>query len=156
MTGLTDTEIKRAKAAEKAYSMGDGGGLYLWVKPTSGKLRRWSYRFEGKEKLMSFGKYPDVPLALARERHAEARKLLAAGVDPMAQRKAEKTAEKIAVENTFQSITAQWLEHWQEGKSPRHVDTVRRRMASDILPCLGAQPIAEIEAPELVAIANAI
>jgi integrase len=156
MAGLTDTEIKRAKAAEKAYSMGDGGGLYLWVKPTGGKLWRWSYRFEGKEKLMSLGKYPDVSLAQARERHAEARKLLATGVDPMAQRKAERTAEKIAVENSFQSVTAQWLEHWQEGKSPRHVDTVRRRMAADILPCLGARPIAEIEAPELVAMANTI
>ena len=156
MAGLTDTEIKRAKAAEKAYSLGDGGGLYLWVKPTGGKLWRWSYRFEGKEKLMSLGKYPDVSLAQARERHSEARKLLATGVDPMAQRKAEKTAERIAIENSFQSITTQWLEHWQEGKSPRHVDTVRRRMAADILPCLGARPIAEIEAPELVAMANAI
>ncbi len=156
MAGLTDTEIKRAKAAEKAYSLGDGGGLYLWVKPTGGKLWRWSYRFDGKEKLMSLGKYPDVSLAQARERHTEARKLLATGIDPMAQRKAEKTAEKIAVENSFQSITAQWLEHWQEGKSPRHVDSVRRRMAADILPCLGARPIAEIEAPELVAMANAI
>jgi len=116
MAGLTDTEIKRAKAAVKAYSMGDGGGLYLWVKPTGGKLWRSSYRFEGKEKLMSLGKYPDVSLAQARERHAEARKLLATGVDPMAQRKAEKTAEKVAVENSFQSVTAQWLEHWQEGK----------------------------------------
>jgi integrase len=74
----------------------------------------------------------------------------------MAQRKAEKTAEKIAVENSFQSVTTQWLEHWQDGKSPRHVDSVRRRMESDILPCLGARPIAEIEAPELVAMANAI
>ena len=136
--------------------MGDGGGLYLWVKPTGGKLWRWSYRFEGKEKLMSLGKYPDVPLALARERHAEARKLLATGVDPMAQRKAAKTAEKTAVENSFQSITTRWLEHWQEGKSPRHVDYVKRRMETDILPCLGARPIAEIEAPELVAMANAI
>jgi integrase len=156
MAGLTDTEIKRAKAAEKAYSMGDGGGLYLWVKPTGGKLWRWSYRFEGKEKLMSLGKYPDVSLAQARERHTEARKLLATGVDPMALRKAEKTAEKVAVENSFQSVTAQWLEHWQEGKSPRHVDSVRRRMAADILPCLGARSIAKIEAPELVAMANAI
>ena len=153
---LTDTEIKKAKAKEKAYSLNDSGGLYLWITPTGGKLWRWAYRFDRKEKLMSLGKYPDVSLAQARERHAEARKLLATGVDPMAQRKAEKTAEKIAVENSFQSVTTQWLEHWQEGKSPRHVDSVRRRMAADILPCLGARPIAEIEAPELVAMANAI
>ena len=153
---LTDTEIKKTKAKEKAYSLNENGGLYLWITPVGGKLWRWAYRFDGKEKLMSFGKYPDVPLALAHERHSEARKLLATGVDPMAQRKAEKTAERIAIENSFQSITTQWLEHWQEGKSPRHVDTVRRRMAADILPCLGARPIAEIEAPELVAMANAI
>ena len=153
---LTDTEIKKAKAKEKAYSLNDSGGLYLWITPAGGKLWRWAYRFDGKEKLMSLGKYPDVSLALARERHAEARKLLATGVDPMAQRKAEKTAEKIAVENSFQSMAAQWLEHWQEGKSPRHVDYVQRRMEADILPCLGARPIAEIEAPELVAMTKAI
>jgi integrase len=153
---LTDTEIKKAKAKEKAYSLNDSGGFYLWITPAGGKLWRWAYRFDRKEKLMSLGKYPDVPLALARERHAEARKLLATGVDPMAQRKAAKTAEKTAVENSFQSITTRWLEHWQEGKSPRHVDYVKRRMETDILPCLGARPIAEIEAPELVAMANAI
>ena len=156
MAGLTDTEIKRAKSAEKAYSLGDGGGLYLWVKPTGGKLWRWSYRFEGKEKLMSLGKYPDVSLAQARERHAEARKLLATGVDPMAQRKAEKTAEKKAVENSFQSVAEQWLDHWAEGKSPRHVEYTRRRIEMDILPALGARPVAEIEAPELVVMTKAI
>lgn len=153
---LTDTEIRRAKAMEKAYSMSDGGGLYLWITPAGGKLWRWGYCYEGKEKLMSFGKYPDVTLALARERHGAARKLLATGVDPMAQRKAEKTAERVAVENSFQNIAAQWLEHWREGKSPRHVDSVRRRMEADILPPLGARPIAEIEAPELVAMIKAI
>ncbi|MGD0482786.1 MAG: integrase arm-type DNA-binding domain-containing protein [Terracidiphilus sp.] len=156
MAGLTDTGIKRAKTTERAYSMGDGGGLYLWVKPTGGKLWRWSYRFEGKEKLMSFGKYPDISLALARDRHAEARRLLATGIDPMAQRKIEKKVQKVSSENSFQSVYARWLEYWQEGKSPRHVDSVRRRMAADILPCLGARPIARIEAPELVAMANAI
>jgi hypothetical protein len=74
----------------------------------------------------------------------------------MAQRKAEKTAQKAAVENSFQSVAARWLEHWREGKSPRHVDYVKRRMDADILPCLGTRPIAEIEAPELVAMANTI
>jgi hypothetical protein len=153
---LTDIEIKKAKVTEKAYSLNDSGGLYLWITPAGGKLWRWAYRFDGKEKLMSLGKYPDVSLALARERHSEARKLFATGVDPMAQRKAEKTAENAAVENSFQSVAAKWLEHWQDGKSPRHVAYVNRRMDADILPCLGPRPIAEIEAPELVAMANAI
>jgi hypothetical protein len=153
---LTDTEIKKAKTRERAYSMGDGGGLYLWVTPAGGKLWRWSYRFERKEKLMSLGKYPDVSLAQARERHSEARRLFASGVDPMAQRKAEKTAEKAEVENAFQNIASHWLEHWQNGKSPRHVEYVKRRMEADILPCLGMRPVSEIEAPELVAMTKAI
>src|ERR1700751_5835386 len=101
---LTDIEVKKAKAQNKPYKLSDSGNLYLWVTPSGGKSWRWAYRLEGKEKLMTFGKYPDVPLSLARNRHTEARKLLATGVDPMAQRKAEKTAEQIANENSFASV----------------------------------------------------
>ena len=101
---------------------------------------------------MTLGKYPDVPLVLARERHAEARKLLATGIDPMAERR----AEKATADNSFQSVSNLWLEHWREGKSPRHVAYVERRMEADILPCLGARPVAQIEAPELVAMSQAI
>jgi integrase len=153
---LTDTEIRKAKARDKAYRMSDGGGLYLWNTPAGGKLWRWAYDFGGKEKLMSFGRYPDVSLAVARERHTEARKLLATGIDPMAQRKAEKTAQLASSVYSFQSIASLWLEHWRDGKSPRHVDYVKRRIEADILPCLGARPIAQIEAPELVAMTKTI
>ena len=149
---LTDTEIRKARVGCKAYRLSDGGGLYLFVTPAGGKLWRWKYRFDGREKLMSFGNYPDVPLSLARERHAEARKLLATGTDPMAQRK----AEKAAAEDSFQSIARAWWEHWQDGKNLRHAIQVKRRMEADILPCLGARPIAAIEAPELVAMTKSI
>jgi Arm DNA-binding domain len=154
--GLTDTEIRKSKPAEASYRLSDSGGMYLVVSPAGGKLWRWKYRFDAKEKLMALGKYPQISLAMARERHAEGRKLLAIGVDPMAQRKAEKTAEQVASSNSFATIAAEWLEHWREGKSPRHADSVRRRMAADILPCLGSRPLAEIEAPELVAMTKAI
>ncbi len=144
---LTDTEVRKAKAKGKAHRMSDGGGLYLQITPAGGKLWRWKYRFDGREKLMSFGSYPDVSLSLARERHATARKLLATGRDPMAERK----AEKAAAEDSFERIARVWLEHWEDGKSLRHVAYVKRRMDADILACLGARPIAAIEAPELVA-----
>ena len=98
---LTETEIRKAKPKEKAYRMSDGGGMYLSVTPSGGKLWRWAYLFEGKEKLMALGKYPAVSLALARERHQAARKQLAIGVDPMVLRKVEKTAEQVASENSF-------------------------------------------------------
>jgi hypothetical protein len=149
---LTDIQIKRIKPDAKPYKVSDGGGLFLWVTPSGGKIWRWTYRHEGRAKLMTFGKYPDVPLSLARERHTEARKLLAAGTDPMAERK----AEKAAAENSFQCVARLWLAHWQDGKSPRHVDYVKRRMDADIFPCFGARPIALIEAPELVAMTKSI
>jgi len=153
---LTDTEIKKAKPNKNAYRMSDGGRMYLWVTPSGGKLWRWGYRFQGKEKLMALGKYPAVSLALARERHLEAKKLLATGTDPMALRKVEKTADQVANENSFASIAAEWLEHWQDGKSPRHVESTRRRLDSNILPCLGTLQITEIDAPGIVAMVRTI
>src|SRR5260370_34351498 len=116
----------------------------------------WAFRYEGKAKLMTFGRYPDVPLALARERLAEARRLLATGINPMEQRKAEKTADRVATENSFASVAARWLEHWKDDKSARHVDSTRRRLASNILPSLGLLQIAEIEAPDIVAMVRAV
>jgi hypothetical protein len=114
------------------------------VSPAGGKLWLWDYRHDGKGKTMAFGKYPDVPLALARERHGAARKVLAAGTDPMAQRKATRTAEQVASENSFASVAEKWLEHWRGGKSLRHVDSTRRRLASNILPSLGSLQVADL------------
>jgi integrase len=153
---LTDTEIRKAKPNEKAYRMSDGGRMYLVVTPSGGKLWRWGYRFQGKEKLMALGKYPAVSLALARERHLEAKKLLATGTDPMALRRVEKTADQVANENSFASIAADWLEHWQDGKSPRHVEMTRRRLDSNVLPCLGALQITTIQAQDIVAMVRTI
>ena len=153
---LTDTEIRKSKPGEKAYRLPDGKGLFLFVTPTGGRLWRWKYRHGGMQKLMTLGKYPDVPLALARDRHAEARRLLATGVDPMEQRKAEKAALKSTAEDSFGSIASLWFDHWREGKSLQHVDATRRRMEANILPLLGARPVTEIEAPELVVMVRAI
>ena len=153
---LTDMKIRRSKAGERPYRLSDGRGLSLLVTTAGGKSWRWKYRYEGVEKLMVLGSYPDVPLALARERHAEARRLLATGVDPMAQRKAAKTAEKLASESSFRSIAGLWFDHWKAQKSAQHVDATRRRMEANIFPLLGARPITEIEAPQLVAVVKAI
>ena len=153
---LTNIQVSRAKPKSKAYRISDSGGLYVWMTPSGGKLWRWSYRFEGKEKLMSFGRFPDVSLATARERHSDARRLLATGTDPMARRKADRTAEQVSNENSFASVSARWLEHWKDGKSSRHVDQTKRRIAANILPSLGALPTSEIEAPDVVAMVRAI
>ena len=153
---LTDTEIRRSKPGDTPYKLSDGHGLYLLVKPNGGRLWRWKYRFDGKEKLMAFGTYPELSLADARERHAMARKQLVNGIDPMGERKAEKTAVVVATEHTFKKIAEQWLEHWRGNKSARHSETTRNRLKSNVYPILGERPIAEVEPIELVRLAKDI
>jgi integrase len=147
---LTSTEARRARPTTKPYKLADSGGLFLAVMPAGGKLWRWKYRFEGREKLMALGSYPEVSLAEARSRHAEGRRLLAAGVDPMARRMATRTASQEQSGTTFEAIAAQWMEHWKEDKSLRHVDSTRRRLNANILPTLGALQIRDIQAPDVV------
>lgn len=153
---LTDSQLRKVKTLPKAYRMADGRGLYLVVTPSGSKLWRYKYRYLGREKLMALGQYPDVPLASARQRHAEARKLLADGTDPMAARKAQRLASAIADRKSFRSVGDAWLDHWKVGKSERHVNTNKSRLKTNIYPHLGARPIGEIEAPELVAMVKAI
>jgi hypothetical protein len=86
---LTDTAIRGTKPGQKLFKVYDRDGLFLLVNPGGSKLWRWRYRFDGKEKLMALGEYPLVNLGEARELHFAARKTLAAGIDPMAERKAE-------------------------------------------------------------------
>jgi integrase len=153
---LTDTAIRRSRPTEKPYKLADGKGLYLLVNPSGSKLWRWKYRHEGKEKLMPFGAYPDVSLADARVRHAEARRLLAAGSDPMVQRKVKKEAVIESQENAFSDIAALWFDHWKVNKSSRHVDATRRRLEANVYVAIGDRPIALIEPPELVVMVRAI
>jgi integrase len=153
---LTDTEIRRSKPSEKAYKISDSGGLHLLITPAGGRLWRWKYRFSGTEKLMTLGRYPDISLADARERRNAARKRLANGFDPMAERMSEKTAIKVANEHTFQKIAESWLVHWQGNKSLRHAATTRNRLRSNVYPVLGNRPIADIEPMELVQLAKGI
>jgi len=153
---LTDAAVKKAKPGEKATKISDGKGLYLLVTDKGSKLWRWKYRVDGKEKVMALGAYPDVSIALAREAMSDARKLLASGADPMAQRKTAKLARKTAAENSFEAVARLWWGQWQTARSPRHAEYVLRRLEADIFPAIGRQPIDVIKAPELVAMSKGI
>lgn len=153
---LTDTAIKKVKPGPSPAKLSDGKGMYLLVTESGSKLWRWKYRADGKEKVMALGSYPDVSLAQAREAMGAARKVLAAGSDPMAERKAEKLAKQSAAENSFQTVALLWWEQWRNAKSPRHADDVHKRLKADVFPAIGKRPISDIQAPELVAMVKAI
>jgi integrase len=146
---LTDVQVKNAKHQEKQITLFDGKGLFLLMTPSGGKLWRFKYRFEGKEKLLSLGTYPEISLAEARVRRDEARKQIALGIDPGAVRKAMKQAETVETE-TFEAIAREWHTKFTPTWTPGHASTVMARLERDLFPWLGKRPIAEIKAPELL------
>lgn len=147
---LTDIKVKTAKPMDKAYKLTDGGGMYLLVKPNGSKYWRLKYRFVGKEKMLSIGVYPDVSLADARQKRDEARKILAAGGDPGEVKKADKLAQKLSTENTFEAIAREWHKQKADRWSLRYRDEIIDTFEKDIFPYLGRRPIAEIKPMELL------
>ena len=113
MATLSDTRIRTAKARERPYKLFDERGLFLLVTPAGGRLWRLRYRMAGVEKLLALGVYPDVPLKRAREKRDEARRLIADGIDPNAQRKAERGAQA----QTFEAVAAEWLDAAEANRS---------------------------------------
>jgi integrase len=147
---LSDTAIRKAKPADKSRKLADGGGLYIEVAPSGGKWWRFKYRFEGKEKRLSLGVYPDVGLKDAREKHAEARKLLAAGVDPGAAKQAKKRQAKIAVANSFEAIAREWHALNTPRWTANHAYDVLRSLEKEVFPAFGDGPISAIDAPTVL------
>jgi integrase len=153
---LTDTSIRNAKPAAKAIKLFDGAGLYVEVAPAGGKWWRLKYRFDGKEKRLSLGVYPDVSLKDARERRDTARKLLASGVDPGANRKALRSARQDRVANSFEVVAREWHAKYASTWDTRHAGTILRRFERDIFPWIGARPIADVSAPDLLSVLRRI
>ena len=144
---LTDTAIRNARTAEKAYKLPDGGGLVLLVNPNGSKWWRWRYRFRGVEKMLSFGVYPEATLKLARERRDEARHLLARGIDPGAKRRVERASQA----NTFEAIAREWFDLNQKKFAEATIEKTRWTLEGLLFPSLGSRPIGEITAPEILA-----
>ena len=153
---LNDPAIRNAKPKDKPYKLADAKGLYLEVAPSGGKWWRLKYRFDGKEKRLSLGVYPDVGLKDARTRRDEARKLLADGVDPSENRKAQKSARADRAANSFEVVAREWHTKHAPNWTEHHSDRIIRRLERDIFPWIGGRPITEVTAPELLAVARRI
>jgi len=146
---LADLAIRKIPLPEKPKKLSDGGGLFLLVNPNGSKWWRLKYRFQGKEKLLSLGTYPGTSLAVARNKRDAARKLLATGTDPGAQRKAEKLAGAERVSNSFEVIAWEWLEVKRPSWTVGQFEKERDRLKKHAFPRIGGLPISDIGIPEI-------
>lgn len=152
---LTDSKLRAAKPAEKEYNLGDGSGLSLRVRPDGVRLWLFNYYRPANKKRanISFGPYPDVSLAAARQKRSDARALLAQGVDPKVyqqEQTAIKQAEQVANENTFERMAKQWLELKRHDVSEAYAADSWRSLELYVLPFIGAMPIDQIPAPKVI------
>ena len=144
---LSDTRVRGAKPSDTQYKLYDGRGLFLLVTPTGGRRWRLKYRLGEREKLISLGAYPDVGLKRAREKRDEARKLLADGIDPSAERQERRTA----LLETFEGVAEEWLELQSKSLAPETISILGSRLKSALYPYLGSKPVAAITAQEVLA-----
>jgi integrase len=154
---LSDTACRSAKGRETEYKLSDGGGLYLLVKSSGARLWNQAYRFSGKQKKLSHGAYPTVTLAEARRLRDEAKKLLASGVDPGANKKAAKLTAVISATNTFGGIAEDYLQRIEEEGAAASTVTKNRWLLVDLAgPNIGTRPIADIGPAEILALLQQI
>lgn len=151
-TPLTDTAVKNAKPRDKIYTLGDGGGMYLEITPTGSKFWRMGYLQEnGKTNRLTFGRYPEVTLAEARDRRLAARRLLDQGIDPSHDKKERQREQNEANANTFEKLAREWhtnnLSKWSAATAR---DTIRR-LEIDIFPEIGFMPIGTIKHQHVIA-----
>lgn len=146
---LTAAAIKASES--KPGKLADGGGLYLLTKESGARLWRMKYRNAGKEQTLSFGAYPEVSLAEARRKRDAARAAIRDGADPAAAKRAEKLAAKVAADNSFEAIAREWLAKQKRSMAAATYGKALACFENDLFPWLGARPIGEIAAPELLA-----
>lgn len=149
---LSQYQITNAKPAERSYKLYDEQTLYLTIQPTGGKLWRMNYRHLGRQKTLHLGRWPQVGLAEARERRDQARKLLAAGLDPALEKQKERMLAKLAADNTFRGIAEEFVQKCErEGKSPVTIKKIRWSI-DKANPMMGRLPIATITPHQVLAV----
>lgn len=149
-SGLTAAWVKRARPKSKPYKLSDRDGLYLLIEPSGSRVWRMNYRLRGKQRTITFGRWPEFLLGEARAKLLEARCLIANGVDPVEQAKLDKIAQSIAATNTFEAIAKEWLEKIEKEGLAAITLKKSRWLLEQTYPALGKRPISEITAQELL------
>jgi integrase len=153
---LTETQVRNAKPRGKSYKLFDGAGLFLEVPDVGNRRWRFKYRFEGKEKLLAFGLYPEISLADARARRDDARKLVRNGQDPSVIRREQKAAGEGNDVSSFRAIAEEWLSKKQDTWTAYHLGNVRSSLERDVYPSIGDKSISTIQPTHILAIVRAV
>lgn len=153
---LSDTKVRTAKPREKSYKLTDANRLFLLVTPSGGKLWRWNYYYDGKQKSMAFGAYPLVSLADARGKRDEAYTLLCEGRDPAIARKLRIEENIEAGRQTFERVAREWHENARSQWAKVHAADIIRSLERDVFPTIGALPIAQLTPPLVLGVLREI
>ena len=153
---LTDAKVRSAKPRPKSYKLVDANRLFLLVTPSGGKLWRWNYYYDGKQKSMAFGAYPSVSLADARAKRDEAHASLSEGHDPSVAKKLKIEANLEAGRQTFEKIARQWHENAKAQWAKIHAADIIRSLERDVFPTIGELPIAQLTPPLILAVLREI
>ena len=148
---ISDTTIKAAKPrTDKAYKLPDEKGLHILINPNGSKYFRFKYRFDGKEKTLALGVYPETTLKQAREKRDTARKQIADGIDPSENKKAIKESKAASSVNSFEIVAREWgtkkVNDWDD-KNNRS----KRMLERNVFPWLGNRPITDILPKDILA-----
>lgn len=147
---LTNSSCKNAKPADKAQKLFDSGGLFLQVTSKGQKYWRLKYRFADKEKLSALGVYPAMSLLEARRKRDSAKQSIANGKDPAFEKKEAKRLLKVKSDNSFEVIAREWHGNQKDNLTLAYWNTQLNRLKSDIFPQIGAYPIQDITAPQIL------
>ncbi|MEB7898764.1 tyrosine-type recombinase/integrase [Raoultella ornithinolytica] len=147
---LTARQVDTSRPKDKPYKLSDGGGLYLLVNSNGSRYWRLKYRIAGKEKLLALGVYPDITLAEARQKRADAKKILVAGGDPGQEKQEEKQAKEQAVANSFERLAMEWHTHKSTSWSEGYAEHLLMYLKKDIFPFIGQKAITDISQVEML------
>lgn len=151
-TMLTQIKITSAKPKLKPHNLSDGQGLVLVVQPIGSKLWRFRYRFAGVQKTLHLGPWPTISLADAREKCREARRAIAAGRDPVLEKKRAKITSKFANATSFKEVALEWVAKCErEGRTDVTLDKIRWLLGM-AYPMIGSHPIQSITPIEALAV----
>ncbi len=153
---LTDVQIRQSKPSDKDKWLSDEKGLRLLIKPNDSRYWRLKYRFDGRQKTLALGVYPEVSLKQARQAVLEARQQLLAGIDPGAQKKRDKLLRKEELASSFKALAEEWWNHQKGTWKDDHANRVWVRLRDNTFPALGNKPVAEIHPQDIIAVIRSI